>query len=182
MNIKEIKQALAGIKGTTFASIVTNSEVKPAAKFKGMAITKITRANIRIFASLNDKDAFAKAVRRSAGRIEENQPENVENFVAGTAFYTHSDPECFSVVTHRTNGTEYLYYHYNNAASTYCIDGTPVTADEVAQYLTPSEAKKVLNPDDLNYNKTNDILHAVDVRVAKLSSIVALTLNGQGLK
>jgi hypothetical protein len=73
----------------------------------------------------------------------------------------------------------YLYCIYNNARSTYTIDGIQATRQQVAAYLTPSAADKLMNPPTTTHNKRNNVTHSVTVRTIKLSNINSITTNKQ---
>ena len=157
MEAKLIKEVLNG-KSVTMAQIITETSVKTAAKFKDMVIRKKTSANVQLFSNIQSA-VYANAVKRSAG---------VESFEQSETYYQH-DEDCYSVVTHKGNGKEYLYCIYNNASSDFEINGVPATKEEVIAYLTPSEAKKLSGGS--TYNKTNDIEHDVVVRVIGLENV-----------
>lgn len=153
-----IKEVLNG-KSVTMAQIFTETRVKTAAKFKDMVIRKKTSANVQLFSNIQSA-VYANAVKRSAG---------VSEFEQSDTYYEH-DSDCFSIVTHKNNGKEYLYCIYNNANSEYEIDGKPASVKEVIEYMTPSEVKKLLSG-GVTHNKTNDVEHDVVVRVIGLENV-----------
>ena len=166
----DIVQLLSTVKGTTFASIETDTEVKPAAAHKHHEIRKLTTAQVQLFAGIKDYEIFAKAVRRSAGVTEFEQSDN---------WFEHTD--CWSVVRHPSKGTEYLYAVYNGAQSTFTIDGVPATRAEVAALLTPSAAAKLMDDSGVVYNKRNDVEHTVIPRVIALENVKRITAMGNQL-
>lgn len=167
----DIVQLLSTVKGTTFASIDTDTEVKPSAANKHVSIRKLTTANVQLFNSIRDYEIFAKAVRRSAG---------VEEFEQSDNWFEHTD--CWSVVRHPSKGTEYLYAVYNGARSTFTIDGMPATRAEVAALLTPSAAAKLMDDSGVVYNKKNDVEHTVIPRVIALENVRAIRAAGSELQ
>jgi hypothetical protein len=71
-----------------------------------------------------------------------------------------------------------LFAIFNKSlGSIYTIDGIESTKNDVSQYLTPSEAKKLLGDNSLTYNVKNDIVHAVIVRTIKLENIISVNAN-----
>ena len=178
MEPSKLKQALKTVKGTTFASITYNTDITPSAANKHVLIKKRVTANVQLFNNLTEFNVYEKAVTRSASKIEENNA-NTNPFTANSASFTH-DTECFSIVKNKKSDQEYLYAIYNSVSETeYYIDEEPATKQEIAQFLTPSAAKKLLEPNDITYNKTNDVLHNVIVRTIKLENIEKIKVCGQ---
>lgn len=163
---QQVQELIDDVKGVTFAQVVSVTDVKPSAAHKAVSIKKVTAANVQLFNNLKNFDVFARAVKRDAG---------VADWVQGETWYEHTD--CFSLVKHKQNSDVYLYAIYNGADSQLLVDGVPATKAEVAQYLTPSDAKKMLG-DGTTYNATNGVEHSVVVRVLKLSSLVSITAMG----
>ncbi len=164
----QVQQLLADVKGVTFAQITSVTDVKTSAKHKGVSIKKVTCANVQLFNNLKDFDVYAKAVKRDAG---------VEEFVTSETWFEHTG--CFSLVAHKQTKEEYLYAIYNTAKSAYIVDGVVVDKQQVAQYLTASEAAKLTQAK--TYNVTNGVEHGVTVRVLKLASLVSITAQKQTL-
>lgn len=162
----EVKELLDDVRGVSFAQIVSVTDVKTAAAHKAVSIKKVTSANVQVFNNLKSFDVFAKAVKRDTG---------VTEWVQGETWYEHTD--CFSLVAHKQTGEQYLYAIYNGADSAYLVDGVLASKQDVAQYLTASEAKKLLGA-GTTYNVTNGVEHGVIVRVLKLASIVSIKAMG----
>ena len=59
------------------------------------------------------------------------------------------------------------------------LNGIEATKEQVAQYQTPSEAKKTLDNSGIVVNVKNDIEHAAIFRVVKLDNIKRLAVAGQ---
>ena len=173
MNVEQIKQILSSKSGVTFGSIVTRTPVKTAAKHKEVVIEKTTKANVRLYTKLNDFSVYKKSVQRSAAKISDNQPDNVADFQQQETYYEH-DSDCFAIARHKKSGKPYLYVIYNHANSEFTINGNPASRKEVANYLTPSEAKKLLSTDDLVYNASNDLVHDVHVRVISIENVISM--------
>jgi len=163
-----IKNLLANVS-TTFAQVGYTTAVKTAAAHKGVDIVKVTTANVQLFSNIKAATSvFANAVKRSAAKLGEE----VETFQVSDTYYEHTD--CYSIVQHKTKGSLYLYCIYNKAKSAYYIDGVESTKEEVAVYLTPGEAKKLLEPTKVVHNKTNDVTHDVVVRTIGLENITSI--------
>lgn len=162
-------------KASTFAGIEYKTKVQTAAKHKGVNIQKYTTANVQLFSNLKEAHkVYTNAVKKAAGKIEQDQTK-VDAFQAQENYFDHTD--CFSLVTHKTNGKQYLYAFVNNAKSVYTINGTIANKERVAKYLTPSAADRLLG-DGIVHNKANDVLHTVQVRTIALENIVELRTNG----
>lgn len=160
-------EALLGLKSVTFAGITYVTDVATAAAHKAKSIKKVTKANVQLFSNIKAAtQVFANAVKRSAGVADFQQQDN---------YYQHL--ACYSLVEHKTNGKLYLYAIFNSADSLYFIDNKLASKPQVAQYLTPSAASKLLNPSDVVYNKANDVEHDVQVRTIALANIVSITAN-----
>jgi len=163
-----VANLLANVKGTTFAQIVTDTEVKTSSANRHRTIRKLTTANVQLFNTIRDFEIYAKAVRRSA---------DVNEFVQSENYFQHTDT--WSIVEHKTNGKLYLYCVYNNAKSTFTIDGVSASREAVAELLTPSAAKSLLDTSGKVYNKTNDVEHDVIVRTIALDNVVSITTGKQ---
>lgn len=163
---------------TTFAQIVYVTKVKTAAAHKHLNIQKVTSANVQLFSNiLAATSVFANAVKKSAGNIATNDPQDITQFQAQSNYFSHTP--CYSIVQHKQKGNLYLYAIYNRAQSLYYIDNVLATKHEVAQYLTASEADKLLKKDNTVHNKTYDVTHTVQVRTISLDNIVSITANKQ---
>lgn len=172
---QQVEQLLAS-KASTFASIVYVTQEKTSAMFKHVNIQKVTQANVQLFNSPFD---YTAAVQRSAGRIDDNNANNVQQFAQQSNYYEHT--ACYSVVKHKLNNNLYLYASYNNASSLYFIDGQQATKQQVAQYLTPSASAKLLQDNSVVHNAGNNVLHTVHIRTVALANIVSINANKQQL-
>lgn len=166
--------------GTNFAGVSYTTSVKTAAAHKAKDVRKNVTANVQLFSNIKDaRRVFEAAVKRSADRIGTNDANAVSNFTAQENWYEHT--ACYSIVKHRKTGAEYLYAIYNSATVDYTINGAPATVQQVAELLTPSAAKALLQPTKVVENQTHGISHTVQVRVISLDNIKSVTVNGQTL-
>ena len=166
-----------GNKASTFAAIEYKTRVTTAAKHKNLNIQKYTKANVQLFGTLAEaQSVYAKAVKKAAGKIQENDADKVAEFQAQDNYFEHTDT--FSLVQHKDTKKEYLYAFFNNASSVYNINGKIATKEQVAEYLTPSARERFLG-DGVVHNKANDVLHTIQVRTIALENIVELRTNGQ---
>lgn len=172
---KSIATLLEG-KSVTFAQVQYVTDVKTAAKHKDVTIKKQTSANVQLFANVQ-ADVYANAVKRSAAKDATNDATNIAEFASSANYYEHTD--CYSIVQHRQNAKLYLYCIYNNAKSVYTINGQVASKAEVAEYLTPSAAKALLEGNKSVHNVTNNITHNVIVRTIALDNIVSINAVGQ---
>lgn len=172
INASTVAALLASTAGATFAQITYTTVVATAAAHKHKQVLKHTVANVQLFNNLRAyTNAYALAVKRSA---------QVEDFVVSSNYFAHNN-NCYSIVEHKQNAKQYLFCIYNNAQSTYTIDGVAATKQQVAALLTASASAKLLNPSSTTYNKTNNIEHSVVVRTIALANILQITANKQTL-
>lgn len=172
-----MQQAIANAlrPGTNFASVEYTTQVKTAAAHREMNIRKHTVANVQLFANIRDAPAvFEAAVKRSATKLGED-PNRVAAFRQQSNWFTHT--ACWSIVQHAKTGALYLYVIFNNAASDFTINGAPATRTDVAQYLTPSAARDLLNPSKGIHNKTHDLHHNIQVRAIALDNVQRIVVN-----
>ena len=176
-NMIETVKALLN-NGSNIATITYKTDVKTSAKFKDTKIEKTSRASVMLFKSLSDyTDVYINAVKKTAGKIAENDSTKVESFEKSENYFSH-DRDCHSIVYHKTNNKAYLYAIFNKTYETvYTIDSVEVDKSEILQYLTPSEVKKMLDSNSLTYNKTNDIIHNVIVRTISIDNILSINAN-----
>lgn len=176
---QQIQQVL-GTASTTFAGIVYNTEVKPAAANKHRQITKRVRANVQLFANINAfTDVYARAVKRTAAKIADNDTAAVDGFQAQSNYFDHTD--CYSIVKHKLHDRFYLYAIFNSADSEFFIDGQTASRQEVAALLAPAAARDLLSDNTVVHNKTHDVLHTVKVRTIALDNIESITAQRQTL-
>ena len=164
---EQVQELLAPIKGTTFARMVTCTNVATAAAHRDKKIQKISVANVQVFSTSNDVSPYTNAVRKQSGNTE---------FQAQESHFEHMTP--YSLVRNKKSGKPFLYVIYNGAKSQYVIDGEPATKEEVAQWLTPSGAKALLEPAEKVVNVSADVEHKVIVRTVGLDNIVELQVAG----
>lgn len=171
--LDKIQTALNSVKGSTIANIVINTPVTVSASNRdnGIVITKTSKGSVMLFNNINDTtDPYLNKVLKTSGADE---------FVKTATYFHHLDT--FSLCKHNTKEEYYLSLIWNNATAQYFINGIEADKKTVAQYQTPSEAKKTLDDSGIVYNKTNDIEHKAIFRVVKLDNIVSLAVNGHTL-
>jgi hypothetical protein len=162
------------IVGASFKHLEFTSEVKTSEKFKHVKICKQVTANIQIYSNLSElTTVYKNAVIKTGKAITENDMEKLRNFEVSSTWFHHL-PECFSIVKNNTSEELYLYARFLSSNSVYFVDGVGVEKEDILEYLTPSECKKLTEDNSIIYNKTNDILHQVIIRTIKLSNITLL--------
>lgn len=178
VNAQNVKSILSG-NGATFAGLEYKSSIATAAKFKNdVTIEKRTTANVMLFQTIKDFEIYKKGVLKTANMIEGQ--ENVTEFEVSDNWFEHADKDCYSLIQHKTNGEQYLYFIANNAQSQYFVNGVAVDKAEIKQYLTPSKAKEIFDENGgVVYNKKNDVMHMMHPRTLKLANIISLTANKQ---
>lgn len=176
MNQVKTSQVIAALlsgKSSTFAQIEYITEIKPAAAHKSVKIQKLTTANVQLFSDIKAAtDVFLNALKRTAQKISGNNIENLKTFEKSSTYYEHTD--CYSVVKHKESEKLYLWAIFNNAISHFLIDGKPATREQVAEFLTPSAKKALLNKDKIVLNAKNDIMHTVQVRTIAMENVKAI--------
>ena len=169
--LAKIQTALETIKGSTIANIDTVTPVTVSAENKkaGIVITKFTSGSVMLFNNINDTtDPYLNKVLKTS---------DAESFEKSSTYFHHLD--CYSLCKHNTKDEYYICLIWNNAQSVYFVNGIEATKEQVAQYQTPSEAKKTLDKSGIVYNKTNDVEHHAIFRVVKLDNIKRLAVAGQ---
>jgi hypothetical protein len=177
----DVEQLLANAHGTTFAQIVQVTPVPLARAHQGTPIFKMTVANVQLFNNLKAfSDVYTAAVKRTAEKLGVSDPRKVEDFEKSDNYFEHTS--CYSVVAHKLHPEKkYLFAIYNNAESVYLYGGAIVQKSAIVPFLTPSEAKRLLNPNNEVHNVTNDVTHTVQVRTVSLQNIVSVRAMGQQL-
>jgi len=175
---EQIKQVL-GNASVTFAQIVYTTQVKTAAAHKEQNIQKITTANVILSSTLKaHTSVYANRVKKTASTIETNDQASVEAFVPQENYFQHTD--CYSIVQHREQLDKfYLYAIFNKATSVYMHNGNIVSEQSIAEFLTASAKKELLNKDNVVHNKTHNIKHTVTVRTIALSNITSIRARKQ---
>jgi hypothetical protein len=152
----DIEQLLQNTRGTTFAQIVQVTPIPTARAHQGTSIHKMTVANVQLFNNLKEfSDVYIAAVKRTAEKLGVSDPRKIEDFQKSDNYFKHTS--CFSVVQHKEdNEKKYLFSIYNNAQRVFLYRGQIVQIASVLPFVTPSEAKKLMNPNSEVYNVTND--------------------------
>lgn len=159
---------------STFARVTYTTKVKTAAVYKNVDVRKHTVANVQLFANVNAAtEVFANAVKKSAGKLGQD----ASHFESQGNYFHHT--KLYSIVKHNIQDKFYLWCFFNNAKSTYSIDGVPVLKEDVLPLLTPSEREKLINSTKRTHNKTYDVEHEVVVRTIALENITSITTQKQ---
>lgn len=168
--LNKIQTALNNVKGSTIATIetVTPVTVSAANKKAGIVIEKKTIGSVMLFNNINDDtDPYLNKVLKTSG---------ADTFEKSSTYFHHLDT--YSLCKHNTKDEYYLSLIWNKAQSQYFVNGIEATKEQVAQYQTPSEAKKTLDNSGIVVNVKNDIDHAAIFRVVKLDNIKRLAVAG----
>ena len=180
MNKSDIEQLFQSSRGSAIATIETLTKVETSAKFKTVKILKHTTAKVIIYTSLlSATNAFLNQVKKTGSQIAENDPNKLKEYVLSPTYFVH-DSNFHSLIQHRTSGQNYLWVNFVKTYQVeYTIDGQVASKTQVAEYLVPSARDKLLNPNPVTYNKTNDVMHMNQFRAIKLENILSLTARGQ---
>jgi hypothetical protein len=170
---QQVMQQLQTVRGVTFANVTQVTKVATAAAHRAVNIQKVSVANVQLFNTVNDYSAvYAAAVKRSAAKLDATQ--DTSNYTPKEAWFAH-DAQCFSIVYKKTDPAKtYLYAIYNNAASLLFIDNVQATKQQVAQYLTASAARDLLDTSNVVTNVEHGFMHTVQLRAVELCNIVAI--------
>lgn len=122
--MKNFRQTVASVRGT--ASVGFVSTVKPAAKFKGIALEKRTFGQFRVGFELSEVDPTYEGSDNSLPWGE-------------WADYPR-------VISHKGSDYLRLYPSPEGCDTDYYVDGKQVSRDVFAQYLTVSNAAKLGKP------------------------------------
>lgn len=147
--------------------IVSVTPVKLSAKHKDVSIMKASKSLANLPLS---SDFYRQKVIESAKALGQE----VDDFTVGTSYYEHTD--CYPICKSKSNDTLYLYGIYKESSKpVYIKDGEELTKEQVAEYLTPAEAKKLLGEKvQVTENKTNKVSHDVKPRTTKLENIKSI--------
>ena len=171
--------ALLNNASVTFAQITYVTQVQTAAAHKAQSIVKVTTANVILCANIKaHTSVYANKVRKTAAAIASNNAANVQAFTAQQNYFTHTNTHCIVQHTQHAN-KQYLYAIYNNASSIYMHNNVVVNKQHVAQFLTASAAKQLLQESNVVHNVTHNIKHTVQVRTIALSNIVSIKARKQ---
>jgi len=168
--LSKIQTALESVKGSTIAAIqtVTMVAISAASRDAGIVIEKHTTGSVMLFNNINDDtDPYLNKVLKTSG---------ADGFEKSSTYFHHLD--CYSLCKHNSKDEYYLSLIWNNAHSQYFVNGIEATKEQVAQYQTPSEAKKTLDNSGIVVNVKNDVEHSAIFRVVKLDNIKRLAVAG----
>lgn len=163
-------QEVSGIMNNTDTPVIitTATRVKTAAAHKDVELYKVAKARVLLPAN---GDTYIRMVKESATALGSDEL-NVQNYTVGESPYQHT--AVYPICELKSNPEKkYLYAIYEEtSAPVYLLDGSEVTKEDVANYLTASEAKKLLEENVVTENKTHDIKHSVNVRTISLGNVV----------
>jgi len=166
---------------TTFAHVVQATPVLLKAANKARNIMKLSTVNVMLSSS---HATYENAVKNSATK-QDSDADKVAAFKPQAANFTR-DADCAALAT--SNKTElpmlvYLTYpNPRNAGKRYFIDADSnelMSTQDVAELMTPSGAKQLLDPPAVTHNKTHDIEHTVSTRSVNMHNIFKVVANKQ---
>lgn len=141
----DVRNKLLNAKGQ-FVKAAWKSNPKPAAAHKNVLLEKHTVAIVQAGVNYANLSAVKQGIEDGTRGPVEELPwgEWYVDPLTQKSWFPH-------VITHKDE--YYLRLYPSNAnnhipKSVFLVDGNEVTKDEFAKYLTPSEAKKLLNPSD----------------------------------
>jgi hypothetical protein len=66
-----------------------------------------------------------------------------------------------------------------HSKTAFTIDGRPATREQVAEYLTPSAAKELLDTSGIVVNKKNGVKHRAIVRTISMDNVNWVKIKGK---
>jgi len=160
------------LKGVQFATLDTVTPVNTSAKspLKGK-IVKVGNMKVQLAGSLKDHTSvYRNAVEKEVGG----------DFKVSESNYTHMNGT-FCVQALKSNPNKlYLYAICGKGSKAIYINtvtNKEMTKEEVAEEMTPSSAKNLLDTQP-TYNKTNNVTHNVTVRSIKLENVASIHFGG----
>lgn len=174
---ESVIRALATVKSTTFATLTQASRVTTAARHTAQNIYKITVQNVTLCNS--SSSLYSNAVNREV--VATGQAEAFTALPSNYEMLNNS----YSVVALKSNPAKhYLRAIVNRCLATayYCANtNTLLTKEQVAAYLTPAAADKLLAPAATNVIQHSNIEHTVTARTFALQNIYSINVNHQSL-
>lgn len=168
----QLVSILNAVSGSTIARIDYTTLVATAAKFKAVKIEKNTVASVILFGSQKAAmSAYERRVRKTATEIADNNAQAVDNFELSDNW--HCADGAYSIRKHREKADKhYLFPMFCRPSIVhYTIDGKPATRLDVAEFLTPSARKTLLDNTGIVENKKNGIKHKAIVRTIDMANI-----------
>lgn len=161
------------LKGVQFATLDTVTPVNTSAKspLKGK-IVKVGAMRVQLAGSLKEHTSVYKnAVEKETG---------LRNFKVSESNYKHMK-DTFCVQALKSNPSKlYMYAICGKGSKAIYINtvtNTEMTREEVAAEMTPSSAKRLLNPQP-TWNDINEVEHNVTVRSIKLENVASIHFGG----
>jgi hypothetical protein len=177
MNKQQLIDLLANTKGATLANITTLTPVNlnAANKKAGIEIFKKTTGSVVLFNNLKDTtDPYVNRVLKSIKKSGDTLTE----WKKGKSWWHHTEV-CYSLAKHNDKDDFYIALHWNDSSVEFTLNDKKIDRLTVASYMTPSEAKKLLDDSGKVFNQTNQIEHDDFIRVVKLENVISLTANKQ---
>ncbi len=177
----QIIDVLENTRGSTIARLSSTTLIKPAAKFKTTVIEKTTVASVLLFGTVSAyKNAYKRRVKKTALLIDGNDKQAIESFELSDNWHVQADTAYSIRKKKDDNGSRYLFPMFcKTGESSFTIDGKPATREQVAEYLTPSVARDLLDTGGIVENKKNGIKHSAIVRTIGMDNINWLKIKGQ---
>lgn len=145
-NLVSLINAILNGKSATFVGLSYRTKGKPAAAHRDVILEKDTELTALAFQNPDDYGVYKRMVQRSAAKIEGNDPQKIEDFVPGEAWFQHDTP-VFSLVSSKKNPDQKYFYHVPIKVKSvkYLVNNQVVTKEDYAKYLTPSSARELLS-------------------------------------
>ena len=176
----ELIALLADTKGATIGNIEILTPVILSASNKkaGNTAFKSTTGSVMLFNNLKDStNPYVNRVLRTM-----KPAEGFNGVWVKKETYWHHTDECYSLAKHNTAETYYLALHWNSKSSVhFFLNGKPSDRVTIANLMTPSGAKDLLDTSGTVFNVTNQVEHDDFVRIVKLENVVSLHANKQAI-
>lgn len=187
MAAHNVNDLLIDTTGTTFANMVSVTDVKLQSpknnpRTAGVQILKVCKMTLILANNLKESTNLYK---NKVLKTVEFENANDDTFVFSGSNYTRCLSDAYSVLSlARDPGQKYLEAFPQDVQGVdyVKIEGGKafiIAKEELEQYLTPGEWKKLNEDKSVVYNKTNDATHSAVYRAFKLASVRELTIKGQ---
>ena len=178
VNVTTVINALANVQAATFATLTQCSKVKTAAAHKAQNIYKITVQNVTLCNS--SASLYSNAVNKQV----QAQSATAQAFTALPSNYTMLN-NSYSVCALKSNTNKhYLRAIVNKCLQVvyYCANTNAIlTKQHVAQFLTASAAKALLEPNKATTVQHANVTHTVTARTFSLQNIYSINVAKQTL-
>lgn len=168
--------AITAIAGTMspLVKLTQVTDVKLAAAHKKRNIVKMAHTVCII---PENAEVYTSSITHTASQNADNNADDIAAYKPRESKYDHN-PAAFAACTLKSNSeNHYLYTIQDKCSKSILIDADTkqiISKEEVAELMTPSEAKKLLGKSEEKVNKAFNIEHDVVVRIIKQENVISM--------